>query len=60
MLPDPNPPPADTVTRIVLASGKAGVDAVAKRDEVGAAVAVLRVEQLYPWPFEHLADEVGR
>jgi 2-oxoglutarate dehydrogenase E1 component len=60
VLPDPNPPDADTVTRVVLASGKAGVDALAKRDELGSPVAVLRVEQLYPWPFDQLADEVAR
>ncbi|MGH9120281.1 MAG: multifunctional oxoglutarate decarboxylase/oxoglutarate dehydrogenase thiamine pyrophosphate-binding subunit/dihydrolipoyllysine-residue succinyltransferase subunit [Acidimicrobiales bacterium] len=60
VLPDPGPPAAETVTRIVIASGKAGVDAIGKRDELGTAVAVLRVEQLYPWPFEHLAAEVAK
>ncbi len=39
------------VTRVVLASGKVAHEALARRDEVGArAVAVVRVEQLYPWP----------
>jgi multifunctional 2-oxoglutarate metabolism enzyme len=60
VLPDPNPPEADSVTRIVLASGKAGVDAVTKRDELATPVAVVRIEQLYPWPFDHLAEEVAR
>ena len=40
---------------VVLASGKVAHDALAKRDEQGAEVAILRVEQLYPWPFELLA-----
>ena len=39
------------VTRIVLATGKITHEAVARRDEIGAhQVAVVRVEQIYPWP----------
>jgi len=44
---------ADTalVTRAVLASGKIAHEAIGRRDETGAtSVAVIRVEQLYPWP----------
>ena len=49
-----------TVERVVLASGKVAYDAIAKRDEVGAAAVVLRVEQLYPWPAEHVADALAK
>jgi len=46
------------VTRVVLASGKVGHEALARRDALGAStVAVVRVEQLYPWPQERI-DEI--
>ncbi len=43
------------VTRVVLASGKVAHEAIARRNEVIAEqVAVVRVEQLYPWPTEEI------
>ncbi len=45
------------VRRVVLATGKVGHDALAARDESGAPVAVVRVDQLYPWPADQL-DEI--
>jgi 2-oxoglutarate dehydrogenase E1 component len=48
------------VQRVVLASGKVAYDAIAKRDELEAPVAVLRVEQLYPWPFDYLAEALSK
>ena len=36
------------------------IDAIAKRDERGVRVPVVRVEQLYPWPAELLAQELER
>jgi 2-oxoglutarate dehydrogenase E1 component len=48
------------VTRLVLASGKIGVEAASHRDRIGAAAAVARVEQLYPWPYEAVAKELSR
>jgi 2-oxoglutarate dehydrogenase E1 component len=50
----------EAVQRVVLASGKVAYDAIAKRDEVDAPVAVVRVEQLYPWPADHLAETLAR
>ncbi|MBK9178998.1 MAG: multifunctional oxoglutarate decarboxylase/oxoglutarate dehydrogenase thiamine pyrophosphate-binding subunit/dihydrolipoyllysine-residue succinyltransferase subunit [Acidimicrobiales bacterium] len=44
------------VRQVVLCSGKVGYDAMARRDQIGAPVAVARVEQLYPWP----GDEIVR
>ena len=42
---------ASTVTRVVLASGKVAHEVRSHRDAVTAShVAVVRVEQLYPWP----------
>jgi 2-oxoglutarate dehydrogenase E1 component len=49
------------VTRVVLATGKIAHEAMARRDEVGAGgVAVVRLEQIYPWPHEDLAAVLGR
>jgi 2-oxoglutarate decarboxylase len=47
------------VRRIVLAAGKVGQEAIAARDSAGTgAVAIVRVDQLYPWPYDQL-DEVA-
>jgi 2-oxoglutarate decarboxylase len=48
-----------TIDRVVLCTGKVAFDALARRDElgeVGAHVAVVRLEQLYPWPKDTLAE----
>jgi 2-oxoglutarate decarboxylase len=47
------------IDRVVLCTGKVAFDALARRDglgEVGAHVAVVRLEQLYPWPKDTLAE----
>jgi 2-oxoglutarate dehydrogenase E1 component len=47
---------ASAVTRVVLATGKVAHEAIARRNEIGAEnVAVVRLEQIYPWPHEDLA-----
>jgi 2-oxoglutarate decarboxylase len=51
------------VTRVVLASGKVAFDAIGRRDELGdagAMVAVVRIEQLYPWPKDGLQAVLTR
>jgi 2-oxoglutarate dehydrogenase E1 component len=50
VLDDPNVPDPAAVQRIVFCSGKVAWDAMAERDKRGAPVAVVRVEQLYPFP----------
>jgi len=47
------------VGRVVLTSGKVAHEAMAARDAARAPVAVVRVEQLYPWPDEQLAEIVA-
>ncbi|MEN9644374.1 MAG: putative 2-oxoglutarate dehydrogenase component [Actinomycetota bacterium] len=42
------------VTRVVFCSGKVAWDAMAERDKRQAPVAVVRVEQLYPFPGEQM------
>ncbi len=45
----------EAVTRVVLASGKVAHEAIARRDAISAStIAVVRVEQLYPWPAEEI------
>ena len=51
---------ASQVRRLVLASGKVAVEAESWRDQAGANVAVARVEQLYPWPYEAIDKELSR
>jgi 2-oxoglutarate dehydrogenase E1 component len=59
---DPGP-----VRRIVMASGKIAHEALAHRasllsagDPAGAATAIVRVEQLYPWPEAEIEAAVAR
>jgi 2-oxoglutarate dehydrogenase E1 component len=51
---------ADAVRRVVLASGKVALDAIATRDAKGTPAVVLRIEQLYPWPYDHLAEALSQ
>jgi 2-oxoglutarate dehydrogenase E1 component len=52
---------ASAVTTVVLATGKVAHEAIARRNEIGAEqVAVVRVEQIYPWPHEVLATVLAR
>ncbi len=51
----------ELVTRILVCSGKVYYDLAAKRDELGTqAVAIVRLEQLYPWPQEQLNAVLSR
>jgi 2-oxoglutarate dehydrogenase E1 component len=48
------------VQRVVLCSGKVAYDAMKRRDSTNAPVAVVRVEQLYPFPEEQVRAVVER
>ena len=51
---------ASLVTRVVMASGKVAHEALARRDALSASsVAVVRVEQLYPWPAAEIDRVLG-
>ncbi|HEX4979298.1 MAG TPA: 2-oxoglutarate dehydrogenase E1 component, partial [Acidimicrobiales bacterium] len=54
---DPHVGPGDAaeVRRVLLCTGKVAFDAMKARDERSAPVAVVRVEQVYPWPEEQIA-----
>ena len=43
---------------MILCSGKVAFDLMAERDRRGARTAILRVEQLYPWPFAAVEREL--
>jgi 2-oxoglutarate dehydrogenase complex dehydrogenase (E1) component-like enzyme len=49
----------DAVRRVLLCSGKIGHELMDKRDELGAPAAVVRVEQLYPWPEDEILTTVA-
>ena len=58
---DLNPPADEDVRRLVLCSGKVAYDLFEKREEEGLKdVSIVRIEQLYPFPGEPLADRLGR
>ncbi len=58
VLDDPGISDPTAVRRVVFCSGKVAWDAMAARDERGAPVAVVRVEQLYPLPTEQMLQIV--
>src|SRR5260221_11611896 len=55
-----NPAPPAEVERVVLCSGKFGHERIARRDAEPAPVAIVRLEQLYPWPREAIASVLDR
>ena len=60
VLDDPFVADPSAVRRVVFCSGKVAFDAMAERDRSGAPVAVVRVEQLFPWPFDGVAEVLER
>jgi 2-oxoglutarate dehydrogenase E1 component len=49
----------DAVRRVLLCTGKLGHELMAKRDDLGAPAAVVRVEQLYPWPDDDILTAIA-
>jgi multifunctional 2-oxoglutarate metabolism enzyme len=60
VLDDPGVSDASAVRRVIFCSGKVAYDAMKRRDETSAAAAIVRVEQLYPWPEEQLGAILDR
>jgi 2-oxoglutarate dehydrogenase E1 component len=55
-----DPDPAG-VRRVALCSGKVAVDLAARREELGTgALAIVRLEQLYPFPHVGVQEQVAR
>ena len=55
VLDDPTVTDASAIRRVLLCSGKVAYDLLKRKQETDSAVAVVRVEQLYPWP----GDQIG-
>ncbi len=60
VLDDPGVTDPAGVRRVVFCNGKIAFDLMARRDELSAPVAVVRVEQLFPWPFDAVAGILDR
>lgn len=60
VLDDPFVTDRNAVTRVVLCSGKVAWDALSERTKRSAPVAVVRVEQLYPFPEAQINDVLAR
>jgi 2-oxoglutarate dehydrogenase E1 component len=60
VLDDPGTIDPNAVSRIVFCSGKVAWDAIEERDRLGAPVAVVRIEQLYPLPTEQMLGMLGK
>jgi 2-oxoglutarate dehydrogenase E1 component len=58
---DKQPAPDDKIKRIVLCTGKVYYDLFEEREKEGVKdTVILRVEQLYPFPFNALTKEMSR
>ena len=54
---DPEGTDRASVRRVILASGKIALDALVHRAKEGIdGAAIVRIEQLYPWPEDQIAD----
>jgi 2-oxoglutarate dehydrogenase E1 component len=60
LLDDPGAGDPASVQRLVFCSGKVAYDAIARRDERHHPAAVIRVEQLYPFPYDQVRDLLAR
>ncbi len=60
VLDDPAVADASAVRRIVFCSGKVAYDALAERDKRAVAAAIVRIEQLFPFPSDQLRGILER
>ncbi|MGH8901998.1 MAG: multifunctional oxoglutarate decarboxylase/oxoglutarate dehydrogenase thiamine pyrophosphate-binding subunit/dihydrolipoyllysine-residue succinyltransferase subunit [Egibacteraceae bacterium] len=59
VLGDPAAAP-EGVTQVLLCSGRIAYDLMRRRDHDGARAAIVRVEQLYPWPGQQICAQLDR
>src|SRR5262245_26409344 len=60
VLADPAQPAPESVRRLIFCSGKFGHEPIAKRNDTQAPVAIVRLEQLYPWPEREISEQLAR
>lgn len=53
-LDDPGVAAPDQVRRVILCTGKVAYEAMNRRDQTESPAAVVRVEQIYPWPQQQI------
>ncbi|MBI4209093.1 MAG: 2-oxoglutarate dehydrogenase E1 component [Deltaproteobacteria bacterium] len=58
-LEDPNPNLRKTARRVVLCSGKIYYELLEAREKAGKEIALIRLEQFYPFPGERLLEILG-
>jgi len=56
VLPEDKPRRAEDVRRVLLCSGRVAFDLIRQRDQADAPAAVVRVEQLYPFPEQQIRE----
>jgi 2-oxoglutarate decarboxylase len=60
VLDDPGAPEPKSVARVLLSTGKIAHELIDRRDELSAPAAVVRIEQLYPWPDDEIIATLDR
>jgi 2-oxoglutarate dehydrogenase E1 component len=60
LLDDPGVTDPAAVQRLVFCSGKVAYDAIARRDQNSHPAAIIRIEQLYPFPYRQVTELLGR
>jgi 2-oxoglutarate dehydrogenase E1 component len=60
VLDDPAIDDPSSVQRLIFCSGKVAYDAMQERDKRGASAAIVRVEQLFPFPQQQMLDILDR
>ncbi|MDQ4148820.1 MAG: multifunctional oxoglutarate decarboxylase/oxoglutarate dehydrogenase thiamine pyrophosphate-binding subunit/dihydrolipoyllysine-residue succinyltransferase subunit [Actinomycetota bacterium] len=61
VLSDPSAPDPDRVRRLIMCTGKIYYELEAAREKLNAeGVALVRVERLYPFPADEIAEEIAR
>jgi len=60
LLDDPGVTDPNAVQRLVFCSGKVAYDAIARRDERNHPAAIIRIEQLYPFPYQQVTELLTR
>ena len=59
LIDDPTIGDRSSVQRIVFCSGKVAYDAMARRDNGDLPAAIVRIEQLYPFPYKQISDLIA-
>ena len=59
LIDDPTISDKGSVQRLVFCSGKVAYDAISRRDNGDLPAAIVRIEQLYPFPYKQISDLIA-